>query len=192
MCLEEGVACVYPPGKPRQSKAAEATREAASEVPEPVDSEMANNEPDDLGSPGFQTASHVPATDEPEIQSVNGPAEQPAHNHFAGHGGAQVSEPSSHQIDSPSATFNQGHGIYQHPSGLTFPRVAATATPQPPPAQCPVGPYGAYPDGLHTVLTVRDSRNHIESLHIPSTPHDPSNHFGVYVHRATRTFSCTR
>ncbi|KAH6856619.1 hypothetical protein B0I37DRAFT_79604 [Chaetomium sp. MPI-CAGE-AT-0009] len=121
MCVGDGVACVYPPSKPRQSKAADTVPEAA----EQARPEMPNDEPDGSGSSGLNIA--------PVVQPPHEPA--PAQEHYDGHlhqaVNAPVSESVAHQAETPSDVFNQVHGIYQHPSGLGFPQVSATASAEP-------------------------------------------------------------
>lgn len=124
MCLMEGAECVYSAPEPRQSTAADAVPSA----PEPEDADMANIEPDDLVSPGFHTApsslpDHAPAAEAID-HSLDGTTQQPTHGHFGGH--EPVAESIPHQLESPSDTFSQAHGIYQHPSGLSFPQIATT------------------------------------------------------------------
>ncbi|KAK3294852.1 uncharacterized protein B0H64DRAFT_443883 [Chaetomium fimeti] len=119
MCVRDGVACVYPPAsKSRQSKAADTVPEAAEQA-RPA---MPVEEPDGLGSPGLNIA--------PVVQPPHEPA--PAQEHYDGHldqaVNVPVSESTAHQAETPSDVFNQVHGIYQHPSGLSFPQVSATVS----------------------------------------------------------------
>jgi hypothetical protein len=107
VCLAEGVACVYAPPKPRQSKGAEAV--PVPEAPEQASAEMPNDEPDDLGSPGSHTETADQPIHEPQVQDqFHGP------------------DSMAHQAETPSAVFNQSHGMY-HSSGLSFPQATATS-----------------------------------------------------------------
>lgn len=86
MCLMEGAECVYSAPKSRQSTAADAVPSA----PEPGDVDMVNNEPDELGCPGFHTApsslqDHAPAEEAIE-HSLDGTTQQSTpYGHFGGH-----------------------------------------------------------------------------------------------------------
>jgi hypothetical protein len=122
MCVGEGVVCIYPPSKPRQSKAAEANPGAV----EQVGAEIPNDELGGAGSSGLDTAPVVQTAEEPA------PVDEPVQGHYDDHlhqtVNVQVPETTVHQAETPSDVFNQVHGIYQHPSGLSFPQVSATSS----------------------------------------------------------------
>ncbi|KAK4126205.1 hypothetical protein N657DRAFT_670298 [Parathielavia appendiculata] len=120
VCLEEGVACVYAPSRPRQSKVAEAEAVPVSTAPEQANAQMPNEEPDDLGSPGF----HTETAEQPILEPVQIQEQFHAHEHQTAN--APVSETTALEAETPSAVFNQTHGIYQHPFGLSFPQAAET------------------------------------------------------------------
>ncbi|KAK3369135.1 hypothetical protein B0T24DRAFT_532926 [Lasiosphaeria ovina] len=114
-CLEEGLSCYYAPAKPRQSRAAKSVEEDIEPATEPavesvelaavnVDMDV-DDEPEDLGSPGFHTE----------------PAELPP------------SELVSPPVESASVNFQHSHGMYQHSTGLTYPRATETRQPSLPP-----------------------------------------------------------
>lgn len=58
-----------------------------------------------------------------------------------------VSEPVPHQVESPSDAFNQSHGVYQHSSGLSFPRIGVTPTSELSQSAVPAAPIESAPTG---------------------------------------------
>ncbi len=125
MCLAEGEACVYPIPK-RQRKSEGPALEAPAPAPA-VEPEVADDGPDDLGSPGFHTAQVSHQVHDVVDHSVNEPVQEQydPHVHHA------TNEPVSdhHQVpETPSDAFNYAQDMYQHPSGLTFPRASAAST----------------------------------------------------------------
>ena len=115
MCIADGATCAYSPARPRQKKAAE----GPPDNPDPVEAEMPNNEPDDLGSPGFH-AEHEPFHD------------AVSHEHFDGHAHQPANESVSETIpETPSNVFDHGHTVYHHASGLSFPPASPSRAPEP-------------------------------------------------------------
>ncbi|KAK3990109.1 hypothetical protein QBC44DRAFT_369431 [Cladorrhinum sp. PSN332] len=106
-CLAQGWECNYSHrqrGGPRESAAGDEVIEEApapAPVPEPA-VEIVDDEPEDLGSPGFHSAH----------EHVQEPLQEPTH----------VPDLHSHQIESPSDSFSQVHNIYTHSAGLGFPQ----------------------------------------------------------------------
>ncbi len=119
MCIADGAVCAYSLAR-RPKKAAEDPAESA----DPVEAEMPNEEPDDLGSPGFHA------------DSVGQPAHEPFHNavghdHFDGHA-HQANEHVSETIpETPSNVFDHPHTVYHHASGLSFPQTSPSSAPEP-------------------------------------------------------------
>lgn len=125
--MQEGLQCVYSPAKPRQSKASPAEQEVPAQPAAPA--AVPDEEPEDLGSPGFHS---VPAN-EPVPEPVHEPVREPVSDHFHQQvnetANEPIPEPVHPEIESPSRTFTQSHGIYQqHSSGLTFPQAGTTSS----------------------------------------------------------------
>ncbi|GAB1318914.1 Zn(2)-C6 fungal-type domain-containing protein [Madurella fahalii] len=126
-CVLEGLQCVYSAAKPKQSKAPPAEQEAPGQS---AATAVPDEEPEDLGAPGFHTV------------AVGGPVHEPIHEQVNETVNEPISDPVHHETASPSNTLAQSHGIYQHSSRLTFPQVGATTTSEPPQSSTPSAPMG--------------------------------------------------
>jgi len=123
MCLADGEACVYPILK-RQRKSGAAPVEAPAPAVEP---DAAHDGPEDPGSRGFHTAQ----VNHQVHDAVDHSASEPVQEQYDHHAHQTAHEPVSdhHQVpETPSDAFNYTQDMYQHPSGLTFPRPGAAST----------------------------------------------------------------